>query len=69
MINKVAAIVSTLPFLLGLGAGVLFIMGYTAHAMFGKDSVLEEVAEELLSNKYNIDVEFSVKKVEEKENE
>lgn len=49
------------PFIIALGAIVLFVVGYISHAMFGANNVVEEVSEELLKKEYNIDVEFSEK--------
>lgn len=42
-----------------VGAGVLFVVGYTAHAMYGNNNVIEEVVEDMLNKEYHIDVEFS----------
>ncbi len=49
----------SLPLLLSGGAVVLFVLGYTAHGMYGKENPIEEIAEELLKKEYNITVEFS----------
>jgi hypothetical protein len=65
-------IMSSLPFLLALGALLLFAVGYAAHNLWGDNNPLEEVAEELLNKQYNIDVEFSsgkIKSIEEVSND
>ena len=58
-LSSLSMIMSSLPFLLALGALLLFAVGYAAHNLWGDNNPLEEVAEELLNTQYNIDVEFS----------
>jgi hypothetical protein len=50
-----------LPYVLALGAVILFVMGYVSHMMLGANNAIEEISEELLKKEYNIDVEFSDK--------
>lgn len=59
---KPITIFKTFPYLLAAGAIVLFSIGYISHALFGHENPVEELAEEILQDKYNIHVEFSGEK-------
>lgn len=48
-----------LPYILALGAVVLFSMGYISHMMLGANNAVEEISEQLLEKEYKIKVEFS----------
>lgn len=48
-----------IPYILALGAVILFILGYFSHMMLGANNAVEEISEQLLKKEYNIEVEFS----------
>jgi hypothetical protein len=58
-LSNLSTIMNSLPLLLALGALLLFAVGYGAHKIWGDNNVVEEIAEELLKQDYNISVEFS----------
>lgn len=61
-LSKLSMIMSSLPLALALGAILLFAVGYAAHSLWGDNSPVEELAEQLLEKDYNISVEFSPNK-------
>jgi hypothetical protein len=48
-----------IPYILALGAVLLFSLGYISHMMLGANNAIEEISEQLLQKEYNIQVEFS----------
>jgi hypothetical protein len=59
LLPALSGAVSAVPALLALGALLLFAAGYFAHSLWGDNSAIEEISEELLKKEYNIQVEFS----------
>jgi len=59
---KLSTAIKTFPYLIASGAILLFAAGYISHIIIGQENPLEELAEELLLEDYNIDVEFSGEK-------
>jgi hypothetical protein len=58
-LSDLSMIMSSVPFVLALGAMLLFAVGYIAHNVLGDNNAVEEISEELLKKEYNIDIEFS----------
>jgi hypothetical protein len=50
---------SRLSFILVFFSILLFAVGYIAHTLWGDNNPVEQMAEEMLKEEYNIDVEFS----------
>lgn len=59
LLPTLSGVISAVPVLLALGAVLLFAAGYFAHSVWGDNSAIEEISEELLKKEYNIQVEFS----------
>ncbi len=59
---KLTTALKSFPYLIASGAIILFTIGYVAHMIIGKENPIEEFAEEMLHQDYNITVEFSGEK-------
>lgn len=59
ILSSFSTIMSRLSFILVFFSILLFAVGYIAHTLWGDNNPVEQMAEEMLKEEYNIDVEFS----------